>query len=329
MTYRTLGNSDLQVSSICFGAWAIGGWMWGGTDQKESVEALRASFDAGVSSIDTAPIYGMGLSEVLVAEALQGIPRDRVQLLTKCALKWEPVGSNERVDGYDMDGNPIRVFRHAGKESILRECEDSLRRLKTDYIDLYQVHWHDASTPIDETMEALLLLLEQGKIRHASVCNYDEAQLEEALKTAPIIANQVPYSMVHRGIEENVVPFCIQQNLGILAYSPLQRGLLTGKIKENQRFPEGDHRDGNKFFQTDFIRKTNQFLDSIRPIADDRGASLTQLVLAWTLSQPGISTALVGARNSQQAVHNAMAADLVLNEDEVAVISARLLKSGL
>lgn len=329
MKYRPIGDSDLQVSSICFGAWAIGGWMWGGTDHKESISAIRASWDAGVTSIDTAPIYGMGLSEVLVAEALEGIPRDQVQILTKCALKWEPVEAGARIEGYDMDGKPVRVFRHAGKESILRECEDSLRRLKTDYIDLYQVHWHDPSTPIDETMEALVILSDQGKIRHASVCNYDEVQLEEALKTAPIVANQVPYSMVLRGIEERVVPFCMQQNLGILAYSPLQRGLLTGKIKENQSFPEGDHRDGNKFFQADFVRKTNQFLDLIRPIAEDKGASLTQLVLAWTLSQPGISMALVGARNAEQARHNALAADLSLDEEEIALISAHLMESGL
>jgi aryl-alcohol dehydrogenase-like predicted oxidoreductase len=329
MKHRYVGGSDLQVSTICFGAWAIGGWMWGGTDKKDSLEAIRASWDAGVTSIDTAPIYGMGLSEVLVAEALEGIPRDQVQLLTKCALKWESVDPGARVDGYDMDGNPVRVFRHAGKESILRECEDSLRRLKTDYIDLYQVHWHDASTPIDETMEALVILLDQGKIRQASVCNYDDSQLDEALKNAPIIANQVPYSMVLRGIEERVVPYCIQHSLGILAYSPLQRGLLTGKIKEGHAFPEGDHRDGNKFFQADFVRKTNQFLDSIRPIAEGKGASLTQLVLAWTLSQPGISTALVGARNAEQARHNAMAADLHLDDDDIAVISAHLFESGL
>lgn len=329
MKHRFVGGSDLKVSSICFGAWAIGGWMWGGTDKKESIDAIRASWDAGVTSIDTAPIYGMGLSEVLVAEALKGIPRDQVQLLTKCALKWESVEPGARIDGYDMDGNPVRVFRHAGKESILKECEDSLRRLETDYIDLYQVHWHDASTPIDETMEALIILLDQGKIRYASVCNYDDVQLEEALKTAPIVANQVPYSMVLRGIEERVVPFCIQNNLGILAYSPLQRGLLTGKIKEGQSFPEGDHRDGNKFFQADFVRKTNQFLDKIRPIAEGKGASLTQLVLAWTLNQPGISTALVGARNAEQARHNAMAADLSLDDDDIAVIGAHLMESGL
>jgi len=329
MQHRALGGSDLQVSTICFGAWAIGGWMWGGSDKKESIEALRASWDAGVTSIDTAPIYGMGLSETLVSEALAGIPRDQVQILTKCALKWETVEPGARVDGHDMDGHPVRVFRHAGKDSILRECEDSLRRLKTDYIDLYQVHWHDASTPIDETMEALVILLDQGKIRYASVCNYDELQLEEALKSAPIIANQVPYSMVLRGIEERVVPFCIQHNLGILAYSPLQRGLLTGKIKEDQRFPDGDHRDGNRFFQTDFVRKTNQFLEKIKPIADEKGASVTQLVLAWTLNQPGISTALVGARNAEQARHNAQASDLALDENEIAVISAHLLESGL
>lgn len=328
MKYRKLGNTDLQLSVITFGAWAIGGWMWGGTDRKQAVEAIRASWDAGVSSIDTAPIYGMGLSEELVAEAMDGIPRDKMQLLTKFGLRWRPPQAGEQPEAEDSNGNPLVVFRHAGRDSIIEECEDSLRRLKTDYIDLYQLHWPDKHTPVDETMEAVVRLLEQGKIRYAAVCNYSANLMEEALKTAPIVSNQVPYSMVLRDIEKEVVPFCLNHGLGILAYSPLQRGLLTGKIKPGQSFPEGDHRDGNRFFTDEFITRTNRFLEAVRPIADRHGATLAQLVLAWTIEQPGITVALAGARNADQAVQNAGAANIDLSSDEIQTITDELANHG-
>jgi aryl-alcohol dehydrogenase-like predicted oxidoreductase len=328
MKFRKLGSTDLELSVITFGAWAIGGWMWGGTDRTSAIEAIRASWEAGATSIDTAPIYGMGLSEELVAEALEGIPRDKVQLLTKFGLRWRAPSTGETSDAEDADGNPLMVYRFAGRDSIIAECEDSLRRLKTDYIDLYQLHWPDSATPIDETMEAVVRLLEQGKIRYAAVCNYNAPQMAEALKTAPIVANQVPYSMVLRDIEKEVVPFCLDHGLGILAYSPLQRGLLTGKIKPGQSFPSGDHRDGNRYFTDEFVTKTNQLLTLIRPIAERHDATLAQLVLAWTLEQPGITVALAGARNAEQAKQNAKAADVHLSLEEVAEITALLVENG-
>lgn len=324
MKYRKLGNSELELSVITFGAWAIGGWMWGGTDRRQAIEAIRASWEAGVTSIDTAPIYGMGLSEELVAEAMDGVPRDKMQLLSKFGLRWRSPEAGEQPEAEDSYGNPLVVYRHAGRESIMQECEDSLRRLKTDYIDLYQLHWPDKHTPIDETMEAVVRLLEQGKIRYASVCNYNASQMQEALKMAPIVSNQVPYSMVLRDIEKEVVPFCIDHGMGILAYSPLQRGLLTGKIKPGQSFPEGDHRDGNRFFTDDMVTRTNQFLESVRPIADRHGATFAQLVLAWTIEQPGITVALAGARNADQAVQNAGAANFDLTADEIQTITSQL-----
>jgi aryl-alcohol dehydrogenase-like predicted oxidoreductase len=328
MKFRKLGSTDLELSVITFGAWAIGGWMWGGTDRKLAIEAIRASWDAGATSIDTAPIYGMGLSEELVADALEGIARDKVQLLTKFGLRWRTPAGGERADAEDSDGNPLIVYRFAGRDSIIEECEDSLRRLKTDYIDLYQLHWPDSTIPIDETMEAVVRLLEQGKIRYAAVCNYDANQMAEALKTAPIVSNQVPYSMVLRNIEKEVVPFCLDHGLGILAYSPLQRGLLTGKIKPGQTFPEGDHRDGNRYFADEFVNRTNHFLETIRPIADRHDATMAQLVLAWTLEQPGITVALAGARNAEQAKQNAKAADVQLTPGEVDEITILLGKNG-
>lgn len=329
MKYRKLGNTDLELSVITFGAWAIGGWMWGGTDRKMAVDAIRASWDAGVTSIDTAPIYGMGLSEELVAEAMQGVPRENMQLLTKFGLRWRTPKIGEQPDAEDSIGNPLVVYRHAGRDSIIQECEDSLRRLKTDYIDLYQLHWPDKHTPVDETMEAAVRLLEQGKIRHAAVCNYNASLMADALKSAPIVSNQVPYSMILRDIEKEVVPFCIEHGLGILAYSPLQRGLLTGKIRPGQSFPEGDHRDGNRFFTDEVITRTNRFLDEVRPIADRHGATLAQIVLAWTIEQPGITVALAGARNADQAVQNAGAADVELSSEEIQTITSQLAAHGL
>lgn len=328
MKFRKLGTTDLELSVITFGAWAIGGWMWGGTDCKQAIEAIRASVDSGATSIDTAPIYGMGLSEEMVAEALMDIPRDSVQLLTKFGLRWRTPVADEPSDAEDADGNPLIVYRFAGRDSVIEECEDSLRRLKTDYIDLYQLHWPDSSIPIDETMEAVVRLLEQGKIRYAAVCNYSAQQTAEALKTAPIVANQVPYSMVLRDIEKEVIPFCLDHSMGILAYSPLQRGLLTGKIKPGQSFPKGDHRDGNRFFSDDYVTKTNLFLDQIWPIADRHNATLAQLVLAWTLEQPGITVALAGARNADQATQNSRAADVVLSPEEVVQITKMLIDNG-
>ncbi len=327
MKFRKLGSTDLELSVITFGAWAIGGWMWGGTDRKQAIEAIRASVEAGATSIDTAPIYGMGLSEELVAEALEGMPRDSVQILTKFGLRWRAPKHGELPEAEDEAGNPLVVYRFAGRDSIMEECEDSLRRLKTDYIDLYQLHWPDKSVQIDETMEAVVRLLEQGKIRYAAVCNYDALQMAEALKTAPIVSNQVPYSMVLRDIEKEVVPFCLEHGLGILAYSPLQRGLLTGKIKAGQSFPEGDHRDGNRYFTDEFVTRTNQFLEAIRPIADRHQATFAQLVLAWTLEQPGITVALAGARNAGQARQNAKSADVQLTSDEVADITKLLIEN--
>ena len=231
MEYRKLGESDLKVSVVTFGAWAAGGWMWGGTERKDAIEAIQAAHDNGVTSIDTAPVYGQGLSEEIVGEAIKNIPRDKVQILTKYGMRWDLTKGVLGFKSKDNNGNDIDIYKYAGKDSIVKECEDSLRRLNTDYIDLYQIHWPDVTTPIAETMEAVEQLIEQGKVRYAGVCNYNAAQVKEAQEHINLVSNQVPYSMVLRDIEEDVVPFCITNNISILAYSPLQRGLLTGKNK--------------------------------------------------------------------------------------------------
>lgn len=324
MEYQQLGDSGVTVSRIAFGSWAAGGWMWGGTEQNDAVGAIRAAYDLGMTSIDTAPIYGQGLSEQIVGEAIKGLPRDKVQVLTKFGMRWDDTKGEFGFKSQNNQGQPIDVYKYAGRDSIMRECEDSLRRLGTDYIDLYQQHWPDSTTPIAETMEAVQRLIEQGKVRAAGVSNYSVAQLEEADKTLKQASNQVPFSMLKRDIEKDVVPYAQQHGEGILVYSPLQLGLLTGKIKPGQHFNDGDLRNGNKFFAPDNVKKINAFLDKLRPMAEGKSATLAQLVIRWTLAQPGITVALVGARNPDQATQNAKAIDVQLSFEEVDFINKQL-----
>lgn len=326
MEYRKIGESDLELPVITFGAWAAGGWMWGRTERTDAIEAIRASYDLGVTAIDTAAVYGQGASEEIVGEAIKDIPRDKVKILTKFGMRWDlqkPKG-DFAFKSKDNDGKDIDLYRYAGRESIIRECEDSLRRLRTDYIDLYQIHWPDTTTPIAESMEAVAMLMKQGKVRYAGVCNYNAAQMQEADKHVHIVSNQVPYSMVKRDIEKEVVPHCIAAKKAILAYSPLERGLLTGKMKPGYSFQEGDHRAALYFFKDENIRRTDAFLRSIKPLADEKKITLAQLVLRWTLNRPGITIALVGARNAEQAVSNTRAGDVQLSEDEMNMINDHL-----
>jgi aryl-alcohol dehydrogenase-like predicted oxidoreductase len=324
MEYRKIGTSDLQLSVICFGAWAAGGWMWGGTERKDAVAAIRAAYDMGVTSIDTAPIYGQGTSEEIVGEAIKDIPRDKVQILTKYGMRWNMDKGNLAFKSKNNQGQDIDVYKYAGKESIIEECETSLRLLKTDYIDLYQIHWPDLSTPIQESMEAVAMLIRQGKVREAGVCNYNVEQMQEAQKYVNLVSNQVPYSMVKRGIEAESVPYCLDNNISILAYSPLERGLLTGKMKPGHQFSEGDHRAGLYYFKDENLQRTNQFLDSISPLAASKNVTLGQLVIRWTVERPGITIALVGARDSRQATENARAMDIQLSKDEINFITGQL-----
>lgn len=329
MEFRQLGNTDLKVSAITFGAWAIGGWMWGGAERKDALEAILASYDQGMTSIDTAPIYGQGLSEEIVGEALRSLPRDKVQILTKFGMRWDEKKGDLAFSSVDNAGRPIDIYKYAGKDSIVKECEDSLRRLGTDYIDLYQIHWPDSTTPVAETMEAMAKLLRQGKIRAAGVSNYSAALMAEAENTLSLASNQVPYSMVERTIEEELVPYCLKHNKAIIAYSPLQRGLLTGKIKPDHVFAPGDHRPGTVFFQPENIRRIDNFLARLQPLAQSRNAEISQLVLRWTIEQPGITIALAGARDKKQAIQNAKAADLELTTDDIAFIDGELKKLKL
>jgi len=329
MDYRKLGESDLQLSAISFGAWAAGGWMWGGNERRDSVNAIRAGYDEGMTSIDTAPAYGQGLSEEIVGEAIKGISRDKVQILTKYGLRWNMKKGTFFFKSKDNNGGDIDIYKYAGKESIIEECEQSLRFLGTDYIDLYQIHWPDLTTSIDETMEAVQQLIKQGKVRYAGVCNYTADQMEEAGKTVALVSNQVHYSMVNRKIEEAVIPYCIANKKAILAYSPMERGLLTGKITPGHHFAEGDHRSANKSFLPENIVRVNRFLEMIKPVAEAKNVSLGQLVLKWTIEKPGITVALAGARNAVQARQNAKAAAIRLTTEEMHFINLQMEELGI
>ena len=330
MIYRKIGDSDhpehtdLELSVVTFGAWAAGGWMWGGTERSEAVKAIQESFHAGVTSIDTAPVYGQGLSEEIVGEAIKDLPRDKVQILTKYGMRWDLAKGDLAMQSKDNDGNDIDIYKYAGKESVIKECEDSLKRLGTDYIDLYQIHWHDKTTPIEETMEAVSQLIKQGKVRYAGVCNYDVELMREASKYINLVSDQVPYSMVRRDIEKDTIPYCLEHNKAILAYSPLQRGLLTGKMTPGYKFGKDDNRSTLHYFSDDNLTRVNAFLDKIKPLAEEKNATLSQLVIRWTVEQPGITIALVGARDPKQALQNAASMDINLNPEEIKLITTHL-----
>ncbi len=316
-------NKPLNLSPLVFGAWAVGGWMWGGSNKKDAIEAIHASIENGITTIDTAPVYGFGDSESIVGEAIKPY-KNKVQILTKYGLVWDKNKGTHYFDTKKNDGTPVSIYKYAGKQSVIDECEKSLKRLGVDKIDLYQIHWSDITSDQEETMEAIDKLKEQGKIIAGGVCNYGVPLLKEACQHTTIYSNQVPYSMLERSIEEKVVPYCIKEGIHILAYSPLQRGLLTGKIKPDHHFNEGDHRQNNIFFTKDNINKVNHFLSTIAPIAEHHKVTLAQLVLQWTLCQPGISNVLAGARNAKQAQENAGSLTVKLSNEEIQKINRNL-----
>lgn len=324
MEYRKLGSSDLELSAITYGAFAIGGNMWGGNEQQDSIQSVHASLDHGVTTIDTAPFYGFGLSEELIGAAIKGKDRSKIQLLTKFGLVWD--GSNNRQGEYFFDaeenGKKIPVYKYAAKESIIAEVEHSLKRLGTDYIDLLQIHWPDATTPISETMEAMEILIQGGKIKAAGVCNYDISQLKEAQKWIKLASNQVSYSMLNRGIETEMLPYALGNNLGIIAYSPLERGLLTGKYFQQDKLKDNDHRNG--YFGQFDAGRVKTLLGKLTPMAEEKQVSLAQLVLRWTTLQPGITIVLAGARNAEQAIANAKSIHVNLTTAELTTINEAL-----
>ena len=321
MEARELGKSALELPVISFGAWAIGGWMWGGADEKDAIRAIQRGVDLGVTCIDTAAIYGMGHSEKLTGQAIAG-RRDEIIVATKCGLRWDLEEGQLAMESAMPDGTPCKIFRNLRPDSIRHECEQSLKRLDTDVIDLYQCHWPDPTTPIDDTMEALLGLQQEGKIRAIGVSNFSVDDMRAATKTVTLASDQPKYNLLERAIEADVLPFCRQENIGILAYSPIAHGLLTGKITMDTQFGEDDHRHRQRWFQPENRRKALEFLEKVKPIADGHGVTLGQLAINWVICQEGITTALVGARNAQQVEENVKAASFRLSADELTTLRA-------
>lgn len=313
---RDIGRSGIRASAVGLGTWAIGGWMWGGTDEAASVRAIEASIDAGISLIDTAPAYGLGRSEELVGRAVAG-KRDKVVIATKCGLNWQS-GKGNRF--FEEDGTP--VHRYLGADGIALEVEQSLKRLGTDHIDLYITHWQDPTTPIAETMDALLRLKQQGKIRGIGASNVTPDDLAAYLAAGPLDAIQERYSMLDRGIEQTLLSLTQPAGVSTLSYSSLALGLLTGKVSATRKFEGDDQRAADPRFSQENRQHAASFAAAILPLADQYQASVAQLVIAWTLAQPGISFALCGARDPAQALDNARAACLRLDAADLARIDA-------
>ncbi|CAD0186958.1 General stress protein 69 [Ruegeria sp. THAF57] len=317
MLTREIGNSGIEASVVGLGTWAIGGWMWGGTDEAKSIAAIQASVDAGITLIDTAPAYGQGVAEDIVGKALKG-RRDKVVLATKCGLVWHTQKGNHF---FDYDGKP--VHRYLGKDAIIYEVEQSLTRLGTDYIDHYITHWQDPTTPIAETMEALETLKQQGKIRSIGASNTSVDEVKAYVAAGQLDAIQEEYSMVKRDIEGTLLPVCRENGVSVLSYSSLALGLLSGKIGPDREFTGDDQRKDNPRFSMANRQKVANLMETIAPIAEAHGATLAQTVIAWTVQQPGITFSLCGARDAAQAAENAKAGQLRLTEAEIADISAQ------
>jgi aryl-alcohol dehydrogenase-like predicted oxidoreductase len=285
MELAALPGTSLKVSRVAIGTWAIGGWMWGGTDEAESVSTIRAALEHGINIIDTAPVYGFGRSEEIVGKAIaEGHLRSRVLIATKAGLEWEG----------------RRVFRNASRARILQEVEDSLRRLRTDYIDIYQVHWPDPLVTIEETAEAMHTLFEQGKIRAIGVSNFSVTQMERFRNVAPLHVLQPPYNLFERSIEVDVLPYCRKNRIATFGYGALCRGLLSGRMRQNTAFSGDDlRRTDPKFLEPRFT----QYLAAVQRLdrlAQQRfGRHVIQLAIRWLLDQ-GITTALWGARHPDQ-----------------------------
>lgn len=315
MLVREIGSSGVRASAIGLGTWAIGGWMWGGTDEMKSIAAIQSSIDEGISLIDTAPAYGQGVAEEIVGKAIKG-RRDKVVLATKCGLVWHTTQGNHF---FDYEGRP--VHRYLGPDSIRYEIEQSLKRLGTDYIDHYITHWQDTTTPVAETMEALKELKAEGKIRSIGASNLSMTDLEAYIASGGLDAIQEEYSMVKRDIEATLLPIAAKQGVSTLSYSSLALGLLSGKIGPDRIFEGDDQRKDNPRFSRTNREKVASFMKDVTGVAEGHRATPAQIVIAWTIQQPGITFALCGARNPQQAIENARAGHVRLSNAEVHTIS--------
>ena len=311
MLLRTLGQSGINASAIAMGAWAIGGGSWWGeNDDNLSIKAIHAALDEGVNLIDTAPVYGFGHSEEVVGKAIQG-RREQVVIATKCGLRWQ----REDFGAYYFERDGHRVFKSQHPDSIREEIEISLKRLGTDYIDLYQTHWPSLTPevePIAATMECLMQLKAEGKIRSIGASNVSLAQIHEYQAHGQLDVVQMRYTMLDRRIEGEFLDYCIAQNIAVLAYSPLEQGLLTGKIGMDRVFSEGEVRNGKPWLAPVNRKRVLDMLAGWSDLTRKYQCDFSQLVIAWTIGQPGVTHALCGARKPEQVRDNAGAGRLQL-----------------
>lgn len=315
LSTRQLGSSSLHLSPIGLGTWAMGGggWKfgWGEQDDAESIRAIRAGLDAGINWIDTAAIYGHGRAEQIVGEAIAG-RRDDVIVATKCGRVWE--------------GDSREIGKSLRRASVLAEVDASLRRLNVDVIDLYQIHWPEPDEEVEEGWTAVADLIRSGKVRFGGVCNFNVTQLERAQAIHPITSLQPPYSMLKRDIEAEIVPWCEAHGVGILAYSPMQAGLLTGAFTRERvaALPADDWRSRNPFFQEPMLSANLRVVEGLRPIAARLGITVAQLALAWVLRLPAVTSAIAGARRPEQIQETVRAGAIQLPADALQAIESLL-----
>ena len=310
------GKTDLEITPVGFGAWAIGGggWAaaWGPQDDDEAVGAIRRALELEINWVDTAAVYGLGHSEELVARALKGVPdADRPYVFTKCSLVW------------DEGGDISNVLK---RDSVKRECEQSLRRLQTDVIDLYQIHWPRPDEDIEEGWSALAELKEEGKVRHIGVSNFDVSQMERANEISPVETLQPPYNMLNRGVEEEILPYCGENDIGVIVYSPMRSGLLTGKMTAErvQNMPSDDWRRNADDFQEPRFSRNLELVERLTEIGERRGKSPAEVAIAWTLRHPAVTAAIVGGRRPDQVDGIIGAAEFRLSEDEIEEIETAI-----
>ena len=314
MRTRRLGKTNLELTVIGFGSWAIGGGgskiSWGPQDDSESIAAIKKALDLGINWIDTAAIYGLGHSEEIVGKAIKGISK-RPIIATKCGLVWD---------------EKKNITNRLKRESIKNEAEASLKRLDIDVIDLYQIHWPIPDEDIEEGWEAMAQLVKEGKVRYIGVSNFNVSQMKRAQSIYPIASLQPPYSMLKRDVEEDIFPFCRQNSIGIVVYSPMQKGLLTGKITRERvtNFPEDDHRRNDPDFNEPLISFNLELVDKLVPIARKHNKTLAQLAIAWVLRRPEVTSAIVGARRPDQIAETVLAGDWILPQEDIDTIEKLL-----
>jgi aryl-alcohol dehydrogenase-like predicted oxidoreductase len=312
MATRKLGNSDLWITPIGFGSWAIGGggWTfgWGPQDNRQSITAIQRALDLGINWIDTAAVYGLGHSEEIVAQAIHGRPT-RPYVFTKCSMVWDEHGT---------------ISHSLKADSIRREVEASLRRLRVDVIDLYQIHWPDPDPEIEEGWTAMAQLQAEGKVRYIGVSNFNVEQMRRAQRIAPITSLQPPYNLIERDAEREILPYCQRAGIGVIVYSPMASGLLTGKMTPERvaRMPEDDWRKHSPLFQEPQLSRNLALARMLGEVGRRHGTSAAEVAIAWTLRNPAVTGAIVGARNPEQVNGIIGAASLHLTDDEIGQLDA-------